>query len=305
MGAPPPREGDEPDAAYVSVTPDYLSAMSLVLRRGRPLEAGDGATAPLVTVINETMARRFWPNESPIGKRVALSVESLRFSRPNAPPTLDFEGSAREIVGVVADVRTSAIADPAMPQMYIPFAQRPVTDLTLAVRTSGDPLRLIAPIRAAVRALDPDQPLSSTAAMSDIVAASVQQPRDRTTLIGVFAIVALVLAAIGVYGVMAYGVNERTREIGVRVALGADAGDVTRLISRGALGMTSVGVVLGLAGGFAASRLLGSLLFGVPATDVATFAGASGVILAVAGLASWLPARRAARVDPVIALRDG
>ena len=305
MGAPPPREGEEPDVAYVSVTPDYLSAMSLVLRRGRALGAADGAKAPLVTVINETMARRFWPNESPIGKRVALSIESLRFNRPNAPPTFDFEGSAREIVGVVADVRASAIADPAMPQMYIPFAQRPVADLTLAVRTSGDPLRLISPIRAAVRALDPDQPLSSTAAMSDIVAASVQQPRDRTTLVGVFALVALLLAAIGVYGVIAYGVNERTREIGVRVALGADAADVVRLIIRGALGMTLVGVALGLAGGLAASRVLGSLLFGVTSTDVATFVGASVVILGVAALASWLPARRASRVDPVVALRDG
>jgi putative ABC transport system permease protein len=304
MGAPPPREGDEPDAAYVSVTPGYFSTMSLGLRRGRVLGSADGERMPRVAVINEAMAQRFWPNENPIGKRVALSIESLGFDRPQSPPTFDFEGSAREIVGVVADVRASAIADPALPEMYIPFAQRPVTDLTLAVRTSGDPMRLIGPIRAAVRALDPDQPLSSTAAMSDIVAASVQQPRDRTTLIGVFAIVALLLAAIGVYGVMAYGVNERTREIGVRVALGAGAGDVVRLIIRGALGMTSIGVMLGLAGGFAASRLLGSLLFGVTATDVPTFVEASVVILAVAALASWLPARRASRVDPVVALRE-
>jgi len=146
--------------------------------------------------------------------------------------------------------------------------------------------------------------VSSVAAMSDIVAASVQQPRDRTTLIGVFALVAVLLSAIGVYGVMAYGVNERTREIGVRVALGADPGEVVRLVIRGALGMTLLGVVLGLAGGFMTSRLLGSLLFGVEATDLPTFLGAAVVILAVAGLASWLPARRAARVDPVVALRD-
>jgi len=304
MGAPPPREGEEPDAAYVSVTPGYFSAMSLVLRQGRVLNATDDAKSPRVVVINETMARRFWPNDNPIGKRLALSIESLRFDRPNAPPTLDFEGGAREIVGVVADVRAAAIADPAIPAMYVPFAQRPVTDLTLAVRTSGDPLRLIAPIRAAVRALDPDQPLSSTAAMTDIVAASVQQPRDRTTLIGVFAVVALLLAAIGVYGVMAYGVNERTREIGVRVALGAGSADVTRMIIRGALGMTSVGVVLGLVGGFVTSRVLGSLLFGVTPTDVPTFIVAAVVILGVAAVASWLPARRAARVDPVVALRD-
>jgi putative ABC transport system permease protein len=304
IGAPPPPVGDEPDAAYVSVTPEYFSAMSLKLERGRVLGAADGSTAPKVAVINDAMARRFWPNENPIGKRVALSIESLRFDRPDAPPRLDFEGSAREIVGVVADVRASAIADPAMPALYIPFAQRPVTDLTLAVRSSGDPAGLIGPIRAAVRALDPDQPVSSVATMSDIVAASVQQPRDRTTLIAVFALVALVLAAIGVYGVMAYGVNERTREIGVRVALGASGGDVLRLVIRGALGMTSIGVLLGLVGGFAASRLLGSLLFGVRSTDVPTFIVSSVVILGVAALASWLPARRASRVDPAVALRD-
>jgi putative ABC transport system permease protein len=217
---------------------------------------------------------------------------------------LDFEGSAREVVGIVADVRASAIADAAMPALYIPFAQRPVTNLTLAVRTGGNPTRLANPIRAAVRGLDPDQPVSSIVPMSDIVAASVQQPRDRTTLIGVFALVALLLAAIGVYGVMAYGVTERTREIGVRVALGADAGDVVKLIIRGALGMTLVGIVLGLAGGFMASRVLASLLFGVGATDLPTFVGAAVVILGAAALASWLPARRASRVDPAVALRD-
>jgi len=304
IGAPPPAQGDEPDVTYGSVTPGYFSSMALVLRRGRVLNASDGATAPRVAVINEAMRKRFWPNENPVGKRVALSIEALRFDRPNAPPRLDFEGAAREIVGVVADVRASAIADPALPAMYVPFAQRPVSNLTLAVRTGGNPVWVINPIRAAVHALDPDQPVSSAAAMSDIVAASVQQPRDRTTLIGVFALVAVLLAAIGVYGVMAYGVNERTREIGVRVALGADTGDVVRLIIRGAFGMTSLGVVLGLAGGFVTSRLLGSLLFGVETTDLPTFLGAAVVILLVAALASWLPARRASRVDPAVALRD-
>jgi putative ABC transport system permease protein len=140
--------------------------------------------------------------------------------------------------------------------------------------------------------------------MSDVVAASVQQPRDRTTLIAIFAGVALLLAALGVYGVMAYAVNERTREIGVRVALGAGSRDVVGLVVRGALAMTSTGVVLGLVGGFVASRLLGSLLFGVTATDIPTFVVAAVVIMGVAAVASWLPARRAARVDPAVALRD-
>ena len=304
LGVEPPRPGDEPDASYVSVTPGYFSAMDLRLRTGRTLSATDGASSPRVVVINETMARRFWPNESPIGKRIALSIESLRFDRPNAPPRLDFEGGAREIVGVVADVRASAIADPAQPALYIPFAQRPVTDLTLTVRTSAEPSRLVGPIRTVVLSLDPDQPLSSWAPMSDVVAASVRQPRDRTTLLGVFALVAVVLAAVGVYGVMAYGVTERTREIGVRVALGANARDVVRLVVSGALGMTAIGVTLGLAGGFAASRVLGSLLYGVGPTDIPTFLIAAVLVLLVAGLASWIPARRATRVDPAAALRD-
>ena len=304
LGSPPPQPGAEPDAAYVSVTPGYFWAMSLTLRRGRVLAATDGAAAPRVAVINEAMARRFWPNESPIGKRLALSIEALRFDRPNAPPTFDFEGAAREIVGVVADVRASAIADPAMPALYIPLAQRPVANLTLTVRTAVDPSRLVRPIHAVVRALDPDQPVSAATTMADIVAASVQQPRDRTTLLTVFAVVAVLLAALGVYGVMAYGVNERTREIGVRVALGADASDVVRLIVRGALGMTAIGVAFGLVGAFAASRLLGSLLFGVTARDVPTFVVACAVILGIAALATWIPARRAARVDPSVALRD-
>jgi putative ABC transport system permease protein len=304
MGAEPPRPGDEPGASYVSVTPGYFSAMDLRLQSGRRLSATDGATSPRVVVINETMARRFWPNESPIGKRVALSVESLRFDRPNAPPRMDFEGGAREIVGIVADVRASAIADPAQPALYLPFAQRPVTDLTLTVRTSAEPSRLVGPIRTMVRSLDPDQPLSSWATMSDVVAASVRQPRDRTALLGAFALVAVMLAAVGVYGVMAYGVTERRREIGVRVALGANARDVVRLVVGGALGMTAIGVGIGLAGGLAASRVLGSLLYGVGATDVPTFIVAAVLIFGVAGLASWLPARRAAQIDPTITLRD-
>ena len=304
LGATPPQPGEEPDAAYVSTTPGYFSALQLKLLRGRLIATTDAAQSPRVVVINEAMAKRFWPNEDPIGKRIALSIESLRFDRPNAPPRLDFESAAREIVGVVADVRASAIADPALPGMYLPFAQRPVTDLTITVRTSGDPTRLVAPIRTAVRTLDPDQPVSAVATMSDIVSASVKQPRDRTTLITIFASVALLLAALGVYGVMAYGVNERTREIGVRVALGAASRDVVGLVVRGALGMTSIGVALGLVGGFLASRLLGSLLFGVTATDLPTFIVASLVILGVAALASWLPARRASRVDPAVALRE-
>jgi putative ABC transport system permease protein len=317
LGAPAPNPGEEPDASYSSVTPGYFAAMSLGLVRGRLLGPADGAKAPRVAVINQTMAQRFWPNEDPIGKRVALSIESLRFDRPNAPPRLDFEGGAREIVGVVADVRSSAITEPPLPALYVPFAQRPVGHLSLAVRTACvlrpenggavagcDPARLVAPIRAAVRAIDPDQPISAATTMSDVVAASVRQPRDRTTLLSAFAAVALLLAAVGVYGVMAYGVTERTREIGVRVALGAVGGDVVRLVVGGALRMTAVGIMLGLLGGLATSRLLGSMLYGVTARDLPTYIVAPLVIFVVGGLASWLPARRAARVDPAIALRN-
>ena len=318
IGAPAPVPGDEPDASYASVTPGYFDAMSLALVRGRLLGPEDDARTPRTAVINETMARRFWPNEDPIGKRVALSIESLRFDRPNAPPRLDFEAGAREVVGIVADVRSSGIAEPALPAVYMPFAQRPVSNLSIAVRvrcarefqrdgavTGCDPMRLVSPIRAAVRSLDRYQPLSAAAAMSGVVAASVREPRERTTLLSAFAVVALLLAAVGVYGVMAYGVTERTREIGVRVALGAAGADVVRLVVGGALRMTGVGVVLGLAGGVAASRLLGSMLYGVTPLDVPTYVVAPLVILTVGAMASWLPARRAAQVDPAIALRNG
>jgi len=318
LGAPPPTPGDEPDVSYASVTPGYFDAMSLTLVRGRLLGLQDRPGASRVAVINETMARRFWPNENPIGKRVALSIESLRFDRPDAPPRLDFEAGAREIVGIVADVRSSGIAEAPLPAAYVPFAQRPVGNLSLAVRvrcareiqrdgaiTGCDPMRLVPPIRAAVRALDPDQPISAAVTMTDVVAASLRGPRERTTLLSAFAIVAVLLAAVGVYGVMACGVTERTREIGVRVALGAAGPDVVRLVVGGALRMTAVGVVLGLAGGVVASRLLGSMLYGVTSTDVLTYVAAPLVILAVGLLASWLPARRAARVDPASALRSG
>ena len=317
LGAPPPTPGDEPDVSYASVTPGYFDAMSLTLVRGRLLGPQDRPAAPRVAVINETMARRFWPNEDPIGKRVALSIESLRFDRPNAPPRLDFEAGAREIVGIVADVRSSGIAEAPLPAAYVPFAQRPVGNLSLAVRvrcareiqrdgvTGCDTMRLVTPISDAVRALDPDQPISAAVTMTDVVAASLREPRERTTLLSAFAIVAVLLAAVGVYGVMAYGVTERTREIGVRVALGAAGPDVVRLVVGGALRMTAVGVVLGLAGGVVASRLLGSMLYRVTSTDVLTYVAAPLVIVAVGVLASWLPARRAARVDPASALRSG
>ena len=318
LGAPPPAPGDEPDVSYASVTPGYFDAMSLALVRGRLLGAQDDARSPRVAVINETMARRFWPNDDPIGKRLALSIESLRFDRPNAPPRLDFEAGAREIVGVVADVRSSGMAEAPLPASYVPFAQRPVGNLSIAVRmrcaravqrdgamTGCDPMRLVPPIRAAVRALDPDQPISAAVAMSDVVAASLREPRDRTTLLSAFAIVAVLLAAVGVYGVMAYGVTERTREIGVRVALGAAGPDVVRLVVGGALRMTAAGVVLGLAGGVVASRLLASMLYGVTPIDLPTYVGAPLIIFGVGVLASWLPARRAARVDPASALRSG
>ena len=314
----PPNPGEEPDAGYASVTPGYFEAMSLRLTRGRLLATSDGATSPRVAVINETMARRFWPNENPVGKRVALSIESLRFDRPNAPPRLDFEGAAREIVGVVADVRSSAITDAPLPAVYIPFSQRAVSNLTVTVRAACrvgapqpggvsdgcDPTRLVAPIRSAVRELDPDQPLSAVSTMRDIVAASVRQPRERTTLLSAFAAVALALAAMGIYGVLSHAVTERRREIGVRVALGAHSGDVVWMVVVSALRMASVGIALGLAGGLVASRLLGSLLYGVTTTDLSTYLVAPALILVLTLVASWIPARRASRVDPAIALRD-
>jgi putative ABC transport system permease protein len=301
-GRPQPPPGESVQAHYRSVTPGYFEAMRMTLVSGRGLTERDGRDAPRVAVISETMARRYFANENPIGKRIAITVEALRFRR-DGPPTLDLPAAMREIVGIVSDVKFASVQGESLAEVYIPFTQRPVSLMSLVVRTTGDPLALAADARRAVSALDPEQPISNVNAVSNVVAASIAQPRFNVVLLSTFAGVALVLALAGVYGVMSYAVALRTHEIGVRIALGGQTGDIATLIVGHAMRLAAAGLAIGLAGAFALGRVMSGLLFGVTPTDPIAIAGAAVLVAIVALGASYLPARRATRIDPVVALR--
>ncbi|HEX8091589.1 MAG TPA: FtsX-like permease family protein, partial [Blastocatellia bacterium] len=242
--------------------------------------------------INDTMARRFWPDEDPIGQRISIGMS-----------TDDEEPALWEIVGIVGDVRhTSLDAEPA-PEMYVPHSQQSWPFLTLVIRTSSEPMAMAEAARAQVLALDKDQPVSSIRSMEGMVSASIAQPRFYLLLLGIFAALALVLAAVGVYGVLSYSVTQRLHEIGIRMALGARPLDVIRLVVGQGLMLSLIGVAIGLIGAYVFTRLMSSMLYGVSATDPVTFAALAALLMAVALLASYIPARRATKVDPMIALR--
>jgi len=243
-----------------------------------------------VAIINETMARRFWPNEDPIGKR-------FTFGDPRP------DSSWLRIVGVVADMRRRGLDSLARCETFEPLSQRPSRGMNLVIRTAGDPLKLAQGVRAEVRAMDRDTPVINVTTIERLLGESMAERRFQTTLLGLFSTVALALAAIGIYGLMYHSVARRTHEIGVRIALGASARDVLALVVREGLLLAAVGVAAGLAGSFALTRALAGLLFGVTATDPVTFAGVAGMLLMVALAASLIPARRATRVDPMVALR--
>ncbi|SPE35609.1 Macrolide transporter ATP-binding /permease protein [Candidatus Sulfopaludibacter sp. SbA3] len=269
------------------VTPGYFQAMGIPLLRGRLLAEGDGATGPPVVLINETMAKRFFAHEDPIGKRVDIS----------GPTYL------REIVGVVGDVKQSGLKGSVPPQVYESYFQKPANSFVLVVRSSGNPLQLAEAFRHEVLALDKDQPVSSIRTMNELVAASLAHDRFSTFLLGLFAMLALVLAAVGIYGVIAYSVTQRTHEIGIRMALGARPSGILGLVLAQSLRVVAIGAVLGVGASLLLTRLLASLLFEVKANDPVILAAVSGLLLSVAVAAAFLPARRASRVDPMIALR--
>jgi putative ABC transport system permease protein len=291
MGAPPPRPGEEPEVAYASATPGYFSAMSLTLRRGRLLADADGTTAPRVAVINETMARRFWPNEDPVGKRFC-------YGGPQCG------GPLLTIVGVVGDMRRTGFDKPVRYETFLPYTQLAPGTLTLVVRTIGDPLAAVAPVRAQLRSLDAEQPLFEVATMDQLLSSMVAQRRFSMTLLGTFAALALLLGVVGVYGVTSYLVAQRTREVGVRLALGAPPGQVVAMVVRQGMTVAVVGLGIGLVAALAAARLMAGLLFGVSPYDVATLLVVIAVIALATLIANWVPALRAAHVDPLSALRS-
>jgi putative ABC transport system permease protein len=264
--------------------------------KGRAFSRHDTEAAPAVVIINETMSARYFAGEDPIGKRLNLS---------GGP------GDLREIVGVVADVRNYGLDEDVKPEVYVPFFQSAAdylasqtSALTIVVRSTIDPTALAQTLREQVQALDKDQPVSAIKTMEGYLAESMAQRRFNMLLLGAFAGLALVLAAVGIYGVIAYTVTQRTHEMGIRIALGAQGGDILRLVFSSAMATTVSGIVVGLGAAFALTRLLQSLLYQVTATDPVVFATIPLLLLAVAAVATYLPARRAMKVDPITAFRE-
>lgn len=286
--------GHEPYVDRYVVTPGYFEAMGIPLRRGRTLSEQDVQNSALVMVVSQDMAERFWPNQDPIGTRIKLPWNPGRDDEP-----------WRTVVGVVGGVKQYGPDKPNAAGFYVPYAQYPVTFTSLVVRTSNDPAAMIGPVRQTIQALDPEQVPTDAATMEQVMADSIQTRRFSMTLLGAFAALALILAAIGIYGVMSYAVAQRTHEVGIRMALGARSADVLRLIFRSALGVTIAGIAFGAVGAFGLTRLLKSLLFGVEPTDIGTFVTVCATLIGVALVACYLPARRATKVDPLVALRKG
>jgi predicted permease len=288
-GQPAPADGRGIYGLVGVVTPGLFETLGIPLVRGRDFTEHDDANAAAVTILNETLAGRLWPGEDPIGKRV-------RFGGVDAP--------TREVIGVARDARYKTLGEGPQPYLYRPVAQLYGSDLSLLVRSQGDPALLSDAVRREVRALDSRLPLSRLATMDEHMGFALWWTRMGAALASVFGALALVLAAVGLYGVLAYSVSQRTREIGIRMALGARPGDVVRLVVGDGLRLGLAGVGVGLLAGVLLGRVMSSLLYGVGSADPATFAGLALLLCATALLASYVPARRAARVDPMVALRQ-
>jgi predicted permease len=285
------QPGESTEVGSVTVAPGYIETLRIPMIRGRAFNEQDRVGAPGVVMINESFARRYWPGQNPIGKRIRMG-----FGENNDSPYL-------EVVGVVKDGKYVTLGEEATPFFYLNLAQRYESAPTLIVRTRGNPLDQLTPIRNEIAALDKNLPLYDVKTMRQHLGLALLPARLAGSVLGVFGLVALILAAAGIYGVMAYSVAQRTREIGVRMAMGAQARDVLRLVIWQGAKLTLIGVGIGLGGAFALTRVMTSLLYGVSATDPMTFAGITTVLMTVALLACWVPARRATKVDPLVALR--
>jgi putative ABC transport system permease protein len=287
-GRPPHSKGDSPTADFVAISPNYFHVMQVPLLRGREFSDADSESGPKVCVISSSLAQQLFPTESPLGRRIVIGY-----------PT----DASREIVGIVGDVKDTELSARQAAQIYVPFVQNPFWAADIAVRTQGNPSALAGALREQIRAIDSALPVAEVRPMSEVIGSSIAQPRFRTALLSLFGAAALLLAAIGIYGVLAYTVAQQTREIGIRMALGANPARVLRLVLARGLRLAGAGTVIGVLAALLLTRLLGSLLFDVSASDPLTFAAVTGLLLAVALLACYVPARRAMRVDPMVALR--
>lgn len=288
-GRPAPPISLQPTANARVITPDYFRVMGIPLQQGRVFTDLDGPENAQTVIISQSMAQRFWPGENPIGKRLI--------------PSFYTKEGPREIVGVVGDVRADALSTDGAATMYYPFRQTPTPLMTLVVKTASDPAAATSAVLSVIHSIDDEQAVQDVATMEQVTASSLSQQRFNMILLGIFAGLALVLASVGIYGVISYSVSQRAREIGVRLALGASGGEIMKMVLGQGMAMAGAGIGVGLAAGFGLTRLISGLLYGVGATDVATFAGVSLTLAIIALLACYIPARRAVKVEPMIALR--
>ncbi|HUA87303.1 MAG TPA: ABC transporter permease [Bryobacteraceae bacterium] len=287
-GQPQVVLGRRPIVFIQQLSPNYAKTLAISLVAGRTFTAHDDARAPLVAMVNETTARRFWPNENAVGKRIWVG---------NLPNPF-------EITGVLGDVKNASLALAPQPEIYLPLPQLTSTYLALSVRTTMDPHGVINSVRREIAAVDPNQPLTQAMTGEELLERTSAQPRFAMVLLAVFAITALLLAIIGVYGIVAFSVAQRTQELGIRLALGAAYADIFRLVIGGALSLTLAGIAIGLAGSLALTRVLSTMLYETSATDPLTFTASGALFVAVAALAGYVPARRATRIDPAQALHE-
>jgi putative ABC transport system permease protein len=276
----------------LKASPDYFRALGIPIKRGRAFSDADRSGATPVVMVNETFARRYFNGEDPIGKRMRLGSRSKR------------EFPWMTVVGIVGDVRASRVTAKFAATFYMPIAQEPESSLALVVRTTIPPEQLAEPMRKMVLGLDPDEPVYGVQTMTQVVATSIASERLATILVTGFASLAVMLALMGIYSVVSYSVVSRTRDIGIRMALGAQSSDVVLLLMKQALALVGIGIAIGIAGAYGLSQVLTSLLHGVSPTDPATFTGTLTLMALTATLASFIPARRALRLDPIKALRQ-
>jgi len=288
-GQPPVPRPDRPTTDVRVVDQDYFRTLSIPLLKGRTFSDREVVQESRVIIINETLARQHFANEDPLGKRLIVAMKD--------------QNNPCEIIGVVGDVKFKSLDQAVRPMVYWPHSELAYGAMTLVIKTSGNPLAIADAVQREVRALDKDQPVSEMRPMEALLADSISRSRFATLLLSIFAAVAFGLASVGIYGVMSYSVTQRTNEIGIRIALGASRINVLGLVLRRGLMLAACGVVVGLAGSFALTRLLTTQLFGVSATDPVTFTMVSLTLMAVALLATYLPARRAMKLDPLVALR--